>query len=67
MFNMTEEQIKKLFGGKDDKCDYNMPIQEGETLEPCLRGANKILNSPDQREMMYRIYRGVRKSSESME
>ena len=67
MFNMTEEQIKKMTGGKDDKCDYNTPIREGETLEPCLRGANKFLDNPAQREMMYRIYRGVRKSSESVE
>lgn len=67
MFNMTEEQIKKMSGFHDDKCDYNTPIREGETIEPCLRGAEKLLKSNEQREMMYRIYRGVRNGSESME
>ncbi len=67
MFNMTEEQIKRMAGEPDDKCDYNTPIREGETIEPCIRGANKILQDTEQREMVYRIYRGVRRKNESME
>ena len=62
MFNLTDEQIKKLSGGKDDKCDYNNPICQNETLEPCLRGADKILNDSNKKEMMHRIYRRVRNS-----
>ena len=37
------------------------PLRRGETLEPCLRGAKKILNDPETKEMMHRIYTGIRK------
>lgn len=66
LFNLTEEQIKKQSGTKPDKCDYNTPIRRGETLEPCLRGSQKFLEDPQKKKMMYRIYRGVKNSGESM-
>ncbi|MCR5147168.1 MAG: hypothetical protein K6B70_07530 [Clostridia bacterium] len=40
------------------------PITRGETLEPCLRGGKKILNNPEIREMMHRIYTGTRKRTD---
>ena len=36
------------------------PIRRGETFEPCLRGAKKILDDPEKKEMMHRIYTGMR-------
>lgn len=67
LFNLTKEQIKKQIGSRPDKCDYNTPIRRGETLEPCIRGSQKILNDPKKREMLYRIHRGVKKNGESLE
>lgn len=62
LFNLTPEQIKKQSGSTPDKCDYNTPIQSGETLDPCLRGAEKLLADSEKKEMLYRIYRGVREN-----
>lgn len=67
IFNMTEDQIKKLSGEKDDKCDYNTPITCGETFEACIRGSKKIIDDPQKKEMMFRIYRSKNNSNESME
>ena len=61
LFNRTPDQIKKQSGSNPDKCDSNMPIGGGETLEPCLRGAKKLLSDSEKKEMLYRIYRGVKK------
>ncbi len=35
------------------------PIREGEFLEPCIRGGQKILSNPKQNKMMREIYRGI--------
>ena len=67
VFNMTLEQFNKMAGKNDNICDHNRPIRKEETLEPCLRGAQKILDDPSQKEMMYRIYTGVRNKNESVE
>lgn len=66
LFNLTIDQVKRQSGTKPDKCDYNTPIRRGETLEPCLRGSQKFLDDPQKKEMMYRIYRGVKKRGEPM-
>ena len=60
IFNLTLEQIKKQSGTKRERCDYNTPIRANETWEPSLRGSEKILNDPELREMMRKIYRGVK-------
>ena len=60
LFGMTMEQIKRqssLSEIKPDMCQT--PIRPGETLEPCIRGARKILEDPHTKEMMYKIYRGI--------
>lgn len=67
LFNLTAEEIKRQSGIKPDRCDYNTPIRSGETLEPCIRGAQKFLESPEKKQMMYRIYRGVKNGGESLD
>ncbi len=67
IFNLTIDQIEKLSGTRNDKCDYNTPIRKGETLEPCLRGAKKVMADEKKREMMYRIYRGIKTNGEKMD
>lgn len=67
LFNLTKEQIKKQSGSRPDKCDYNTPIRSGETLEPCIRGSQKFLDDPKKREMLCRIYRGVKSNGEPLE
>ena len=59
IFGLTEEEIKKQ-SGKATKLPKSSPIRpEDEFLEPCIRGAEKILNDPEKKEMFYRIYRGL--------
>ena len=41
------------------KCDTNAPINPGETLEPCLRGCEKIENEPELIELLKNVYHGV--------
>lgn len=64
IFGYTKEQIRKQV-----KTDYDVapeykrsPIKPGETLEPCIRGAQKILDDPQKREMMKRIIRGEKRT-----
>lgn len=35
------------------------PIKEGEFLEPCIRGGQKILSDPKKRKMMKEIFRKI--------
>ena len=63
IFGLTEEQLMdqlKKCGNlhEVDPQSKMYPIKSGETLEPCLRGGEKILNDPEEKEMFYRIYRG---------
>lgn len=65
IFGLTQEEIRKQTGkrGYDVDPEFNMgPINPRDTfLEPCLRGSDKILNDPEKKEMMYRIFRGIHK------
>ena len=63
IFWYTKEQLcKQLKTDYDVDPEYKMkPIKPGETLEPCIRGAQKILDDPEKREMMKRIYRGEKR------
>lgn len=58
IFGLTQEQLKKQSGKISDSPENQTPIRKGETLEPCLRGAKKILADKGKTEMMRRIYRG---------
>lgn len=64
IFGLTLEQIRKQ-SGKSHEVDPEFasgPINPRDTSwEPCLRGAQKILDNPKQRKLMYRIYRGIKK------
>lgn len=64
IFGLTREQIRKQ-SGKSHDIDPEFasgPINPRDTsFEPCLRGAQKILDDPETKSMMYRIYRGIRK------
>lgn len=63
IFGYTKEQIRKqLKTDYDVDPQYKMnPIKPGETLEPCIRGAQKILDDPNKREMMKHIFRGEKR------
>lgn len=57
-FSEKEKEILR----REVKPDYSAtPIRQGETLEPCLRGAQKIFEDEAKLEMMRRIYRGEKK------
>ena len=61
MFNLTMEQIEKQKGSVAQVFDRDAPInRSGETLEPVIRGAKKILDYSEERNLMYRIYRGIK-------
>jgi len=59
LFGLTEEQIKKQSGSRDnDKPPKSPPIRfDRAPLDACISGSKKILNDPKKREMYYRIYR----------
>lgn len=42
------------------ECQYdsNTPLIRGETLEPSLRGLEKIENDSELRELLRKVYRG---------
>ena len=67
IFGLTPEELDRLSGNREPAVDpqYKMkPINPGETLEPCIRGAQKILDDPEKKAMMERIYRGQPKKGE---
>lgn len=70
IFGLTLEQIRNQ-AGKSHEVDpeYAMgPINPNDTfLEPCLRGAQKILDDPEKKEMMKRILRGIPVKSKDTE
>lgn len=47
MFNMSLEMIRKQCNAGELQCDNNAPIRRNETLEPCIRGAKKILQDAE--------------------
>ena len=63
IFGYTKEQLRKqLKTDYDVDPEYKMkPIKPGETFEPCIRGTQKILDDPKEREMMKRIIRGEKR------
>lgn len=58
MFNMSMEMIKKQCEAGELHCDYNAPIRYGETLEPCIRGAEKINADPKLKSLIREILTG---------
>ena len=62
IFGLTREQIRKQSGSREHEVDPESkakPIREGDIfLEPCIRGSEKIMNDPEKKAMLNRIYRG---------
>lgn len=58
MFNLSAEMIKKQCGAGELQCDSSAPIRNEETLEPCIRGAEKINNDSELKELIRGILLG---------
>lgn len=57
IFGISIEEIDRQCDMHPLCCDKNSPIKESEYLEPCIRGAEKILKDEKKREMIKKIYR----------
>lgn len=57
LFGIDIREVKKQIEMNPFSCDMNSPINEGEFLEPCIRGAKKILEDEEKRMLMKKIYR----------
>ena len=60
MFNSNMEMIRKQCNAGIMHCDNNAPIRRGETLEPCIRGAQKISADPEVKQLVKEILVGER-------
>lgn len=58
MFNMSMDMVRRQCEAGAMHCDMNAPIRRGETLEPCIRGAQKILEDPELKKMVKDILTG---------
>ncbi|MCM1047906.1 MAG: hypothetical protein NC433_05730 [Clostridiales bacterium] len=38
------------------KCDSNSPIEEFETLEPCIKGGEEIISNPELLQFFRTLY-----------
>lgn len=57
IFGISLEEVERQCNMHTLRCDKNSPINNGEYLESCIRGAEKILKDEKKREMMKKIYR----------
>lgn len=57
IFGISLEEIERQCNMHPLHCDKNSPINDGEYLEPCIRGTEKILKDEEKLEMMKKIYR----------
>ena len=56
IFGMSKEEIRRQCSIKDLEGDLTQsPIVKGETLDPCIRGAKKILEDPESLKMVRNI------------
>ena len=58
MFNVSMEMIQKQCNAGVMHCDNNAPIRRGETLEPCIRGAKKISENPEIKNLVKELLVG---------
>lgn len=58
IFGMPVEEVRKICALDKTPCDKNSPINPSEYLEPCIRGADKILADEEKRLMIKRILGG---------
>ena len=57
IFGVSLEEIERQCSMHPIHCDKNSPINETEYLEPCIRGAKKIMEDEKKKEMIKKIYR----------
>lgn len=57
IFGTGVKEIERQLSMVTLSCDKNSPIKDNEFLEPCLRGAKKILENEKKKNMMRKIYR----------
>ena len=56
IFGISKEEIKRQCSIKNLEGDLTQaPIVKGETLEPCIRGAKKILKDSETLKMVKKI------------
>lgn len=55
LFNMNINMVRKQCNTPTLQCDNSEPICKNETLEPCIRGARKIANNPEHRQLIKEI------------
>lgn len=57
LFGLSLEEIKRRCSSNDIPCDKNSPINPNEYLEPCIRGAEKIMRNRDTKDKIKNMLR----------
>lgn len=55
IFNMGSDMIQKQYYVNELHPDNQESIKQGETLEPCIRGAKKIAEDPKLKKLVKEI------------
>ncbi len=58
IFGMDVAEIERICSKHPVSVDRNSPINKGEYLDPCIRGAEKIIKDNKKLTLMRKIYRG---------
>lgn len=58
LFGISLEEIDRRCMSNDIPCDKNSPIDHTEYLEPCIRGAEKILKDEETKKLVRGFLRG---------
>lgn len=58
LFGLSLEEMNRRCMSNDIPCDKNSPINTNEYLEPCIRGAEKILQDEETKNLIKRFLRG---------
>ena len=58
IFGVPRAEILRQCGASTLKCDSNSPLHQFETLEPCIKGGEKILTDQELTTLLRRIYTG---------
>lgn len=58
IFGIPRAEILRQCGASTLKCDSNSPLNKFETLEPCIKGGEKILADEKLTALLQRIYTG---------
>lgn len=58
LFGLSQEEFDRRCMSNDIPCDKNSPIDPNEYLEPCIRGAEKILKNEETKKLVKGFLRG---------